>query len=143
MQDKIKLQEAVAASVARNAGVSEDLGLRGHYVVECRDADGNLKWRDTIANLVTTVGKNDALDKYLSGSAYTVAFYIGLISSVSYSAIAAADTMSSHAGWRPSAPARAVRHQAAPRIPPGSPGQCADSAEKVEHGGTIAGAAHH
>lgn len=27
VQDKIKLQEAVAASVARNAGVSEDLGL--------------------------------------------------------------------------------------------------------------------
>jgi hypothetical protein len=58
-----------------------------------------LAWSDTYENLVTTAGKNDMLDKYLSGSAYTAAFYLGLISSVGYTAIAAADTMASHAGW--------------------------------------------
>lgn len=50
-------------------------------------------------NLVTTVGKNYLLDNGLAGSAFTAAYYMGLISSTSYSTIVAADTMSSHAGW--------------------------------------------
>ena len=62
--------------------------------------NGKVIWEETYPNTVTTLGKNLILDQALAGSAYTVTGpFVGLISSVSYSAISAADTMASHAGW--------------------------------------------
>src|SRR4029077_20429287 len=88
------------ASVIRGGGLSESAEAHGRYEIECYDADGKLKWRETIDNVVQTVGKNLAMDSFLAGSAYTVTGpYMGLISSVSYTATAAGDTMASHAGW--------------------------------------------
>lgn len=59
-----------------------------------------VKWVQPIDNLVTTVGKNNLLDNHLAGSAYTAAWYAGLISSTSYTTGAAVgDTSASHGGW--------------------------------------------
>ena len=70
------------------------------FCAELIGPDGRVKWTDRFTNLVTTVGKNFALDTILAGSSYTVVGpYMGLISSTSFSAIVAADTMASHAGW--------------------------------------------
>ena len=72
------------------------------------------KWADSINNLVTDVGANDALDKYLSGSAYTAAWYLGLISLTGYTTgVAAGDTMASHGGW-----AEDVMYSNATRVAP-------------------------
>jgi len=79
---------------------SERAEAHGRYEIECIGADGTLRWRETIENVVCTVGKNLALDTFLAGSAYTVTGpFMGLISSVSYTAVSAADTMASHTGW--------------------------------------------
>ena len=86
-------------SIGRNVGVHEGMDAQGKYHCQCFDSEGNLKWEDDIENTVVTVGKNLALDTILAGSSYTAAWYMGLISLASYSAISAADTMASHAGW--------------------------------------------
>ena len=62
----------------------------------CTDADGNVRWTETVRNTVTTAGKTDIVDKYLKGSSYTAAWYMLLKGS---GTISAADTLASHAGW--------------------------------------------
>lgn len=78
----------------------EKLNPIGQFIVTCFDKDGNLKWKEKINNTVVTVGRNEILDEALAGSGYTAAAYMGLISSVDWSAVAAGDTMSSHSGWK-------------------------------------------
>ena len=89
---------AVAALIA-GGGMAEAVEPHGHYLVECFDADGNLKWTDQIENLVVTQGRNFALDTLLAGSAYTASWFLGLVDGASAPTYAAADTMASHAGW--------------------------------------------
>lgn len=57
----------------------------------------NPKWIEEFDNLVVNAGLNDSLDKHLKGSAYTAAWYVGLMSGTP--TVAAGDTMASHAGW--------------------------------------------
>jgi hypothetical protein len=86
-------------SMRSNVAGNETVGIEGVYTVVCRDAEGNVKWEDQFPNLVNAVGKQLMLDTLLSGSAYTtVGPYLGLISGASPT-FAAADTMTSHAGW--------------------------------------------
>jgi hypothetical protein len=98
--EKANANDQNGATLLRRSMHEERAEVHGRFEVECRDKDGNLKWKDTIENVVTTVGKNLALDTFLAGSGYTVVGpYMGLISSTSWSAVNAADIMSSHAGW--------------------------------------------
>lgn len=85
------------AGVVARPGYVEAAGVpKFHYEVVCFDADGAEKWRDDFTNLVTTAGKNDIVDKYFKGSAYTAAWYLGLKGT---GTAAAGDTLASHATW--------------------------------------------
>lgn len=96
MNDRLKTGEIIGATVERRGAHAEQLYAQGYFEVVCLGADGKEKWRDTIKNLVTTVGKNDLLDKYLKGSAYTQTMRMGLKGAGS---AVAGDTQASHAGW--------------------------------------------
>jgi hypothetical protein len=95
---------SAAAVVARGAAHGERAGAQGQYHVQCHGPDGKLKWEDDIENTVMIEGANFACDQILGGTAF-VACYMGLISSVSFTAISgsAGDTMAQLAGsngWR-------------------------------------------
>lgn len=86
-----------AGRVALSDGAALRTAHAHHYEIECRGPDGQIRWHDSIDNLVPNVGLNELLDKFWKGSTYTAAFFVGLISASP--TVAAADTMSSHAGW--------------------------------------------
>lgn len=91
--------DIIEATLGTSGAVSETVGIEGTYHVECRDAEGNLKWEDSFPNLVNAVGKQLMFDTLLKGAAYTVVGpFLGLIATTSPT-FAAADTMLSHAGW--------------------------------------------
>lgn len=71
----------------------------GVFTVECRDAQGNLKWEAKKHNLVVNVGLQDMNAKYFLGSSYTATWYLGLYGAAATNNPAASDTMLSHAGW--------------------------------------------
>ena len=99
MKEQLNAISTAIAGFGIGAQQVEQAEATGFYEAVCHDADGNELWRQRIENLVTTVGKNFALDSFLAGSAYTAAWFMGLISIVSYSAVAVGDTQASHAGW--------------------------------------------
>lgn len=95
-KDTVNFADAAGSGLQANHSVADSLDPRGVYKVVCRAADGTVRWEIDFPNTVVTVGKNDLLNQYFRGSAYTAAFYVGLKGS---GTIAAGDTMASHAGW--------------------------------------------
>lgn len=84
--------EETNVSVTRGSGHSEEANAQGSYFVQCFDKDGNLKWEDSIKNVVCTEGKNEALTAILKASAFTQVSVMGLIGNTTYSAPVAGNT---------------------------------------------------
>jgi hypothetical protein len=112
-KDKMAVIAAAAAALGLPIAEVESAGVIGVYDAVCRDADGNVLWEDKAYNLVTTQGKNNLLDNGLAASAFTAAWYMGLVSSASFSAYSAADTAASHAGWLEAGAANAPTYSGA------------------------------
>jgi hypothetical protein len=93
--EQAKFGDSVEATVTRGAGQTEMFGLQGVYTAKCFDAQGNLKWSDTIENLVTNVGRQNLLNSYF-GNTGGGAVVMGLKGT---GTAAYTDTQSSHGTW--------------------------------------------
>lgn len=74
--------------------MNERENLKGHFLVEFHDPDGNLIATREIRNLVTTQGKNAMLDTFLGRAAAYAAIMFGLITGST--APVAGDTYAAH-----------------------------------------------
>lgn len=100
LNNKAKSVDSVAANVETTGGMNDRVDAGGIFYFKCYDKDGNLKWEDHIHNLVVNEGLRDMNTKYFSGTTYTAAWYLGLITGPAASTtIAAGDTLASHIGW--------------------------------------------
>lgn len=73
--------------------------LKGRFVVEHRDRDGNLKDTYDVPNGIVDEGLNHILDTEFHGGSQVGTWYIGLVDNSGFSAFADGDTLSSHGGW--------------------------------------------
>jgi hypothetical protein len=96
-----KLGNKFSAQLIATIGIALGMQRTTWYDVECRDAEGRLKWKERKHNLVVDAGLNDSLTQHFKGSAYTAAWYVGI--TTASNTFAAGDTMVSHVGWVESA----------------------------------------
>jgi hypothetical protein len=100
ISNKLVSTDKVGACVLQSGATTSAAGGAGVFTIQCFGQDGNLKWEEKNHNLVVNEGLKDMNDKYFAGSAYTAAWYLGLITGPgSGTTIAAADTLASHTGW--------------------------------------------
>ena len=98
--EKARSTDTVTAGLVANPTLKNGACGGGVFHVQCLDKDGNLKWEEKMPNLVVNEGLQSMNTQYFKGSAYTAAFFLGLVTGPgSGTTYAAADTLASHAGW--------------------------------------------
>jgi hypothetical protein len=95
MNESINAGSMQSAGLYKKSDFAEAIALSGRYTAKCFDKDGNLKWEEEIQNLVTTVGKNKALDTLFANAAGG-AIFMGLKGT---GTAVVGDTQASHASW--------------------------------------------
>lgn len=93
--EKVNAQEQAEATMSMNSSVKEQVRVVGEFHVQ-HVRNGKIIHEEKFPNLVTTVGKNDLLDKYLKGSAYTQTIRMGL---KGVGTAVVGDTQASHGAW--------------------------------------------
>jgi hypothetical protein len=104
IEEKDKAWEAAFAAANRNDMVAYEQHKKAAETLLIKEESLSAQmlplqhkvWERETPNVVTNVGRNDILDKYWRGSAYTQTVVMGLAGTGTK---AAADTQSSHAGW--------------------------------------------
>lgn len=91
--------KAAARLFRGNQQPANKLPLRGRLVVEHFNKDGDKIGQYEFPNGITDEGLNHILDTQFGAGTPVTTWYVGLIDNAGFSALAAADVMSSHAGW--------------------------------------------
>lgn len=92
MNQNLDMGASAKSSLVASVGAHEDIKIRTTWRVECRGADGKVKWSEEFHNLVMTEGKNDLLTQYFKGSAYTATWFVALVNNAGFSTYAVGDT---------------------------------------------------
>jgi hypothetical protein len=98
--EKSKSSEKISADVVRKEGFVEGLSSGGVFTITCIDKNGHEKWVNIAPNLVVNTGLQSMNTQFFTGSAYTAAWYIGLVNGTSATTtFSGGDTLATHAGW--------------------------------------------
>jgi hypothetical protein len=98
--EKSKSSEKISGDVVRKEGFVEGLSSGGVFTVTCYDKDGHEKWVNIAPNLVVNTGLQSMNTQFFTGSAYTAAWYIGLVNGTSSTTtFSGGDTLPTHPGW--------------------------------------------
>lgn len=97
--EKAKSADVISAGLVARPNSDAGASAGGVFHVQCFDKDGNLKWEVSKHNLVVNEGLQAINSAFFTGSSYTAAGYLGLItgpgSGTTYNAT---DTLASK-GW--------------------------------------------
>ena len=100
----LSVQSAATVRIATRQETIEILRACGRFHAQCFDAKGRLKWEDDFPNTITDQGAKHWQDNYFQASSFSqTGPYMGLISSVSWSAVAVGDTaaqINGSNGWK-------------------------------------------
>lgn len=94
-----KAIDTVSSGLIAGTKSTEVAKATGKFVIECRDKDGNLKWKAEESNLVVNVGLQYMAGVALTSTTQITTWYIGLYGAGASNNPAATDTLASHAGW--------------------------------------------
>jgi len=94
--ENLHVEDKVSSTLTKALGFGESAHASGKYTIECRDAEGNLKWTLEPENLVVNQGLQDMNANYFKGIGYTAAWYIGLYGAAASNNPVAGDTAASH-----------------------------------------------
>jgi len=94
------LSQSTGVNITRVRKADQDFQPKGRYIVE-HVRDGKVIATYEGNNAITNEGKNLILNTLFYGATQIPAnsWFLGLIDLTSYTALAAADVMNSHAGW--------------------------------------------
>lgn len=93
-----EFNQKVGVSIERPRKVEDEFKPHGFFTIEVL-RKGKVVHTEIVPNGVVNEGKDEILDSFFRNQAPPTSFYIGFIDNASYTALADADTMSSHAGW--------------------------------------------